>query len=717
MKLFFRFITVAACLLAAQLLPAREGHLFATEQELAAYRADGSASLSHELFAAIRTRVLKRTQFPGLTDPTATTEWWHHVSEYMTDAAVVHLLEPDPRTDAWIRANVLALARRPIADWSGPAFRRYNGGRMRGMLETAHICWAVSVCLDLCGDLFTPEETAEIKANLREKGQEPCRYYLETQERFTNWNCVLMAGFTLASAVLEDREALDLAKNIFPTILDHYQDDGSYGETLQYGNYAAYSTMLTHEALLRSGTLKEPQFGGYARSVEWSSAAFLYRKPISGWPISMNLPRSVNFGDCAAVFRPSGDLLMHISVRGAQALPKQAGLASWLFDKVYLPVQEPAVHDMASFGFINDFGFLSVIMAAGRSAALSPEQAGLPATRAFSAGDAILRRSWDDPLVVAFRMPAEPRHDSGHLHEDANSIQLIYGGERLLVDPGHSCYRNASRKLDTGTASHNTCYFTLTDAYREKSALPEVVLRSLEVNQTICGPRILNKLKNGHYEPEPPIAFVGERLLCAQAGEVCAVGADAGAMYGKPITSFRRFVIRCGAHVVFVVDRVASEEPVRTVWNWLANNRDGGLDFRFRQPDSLYVGRGAVGLRMMHYGASAYIPVPVYGLVHDAYHPLPNQFCEGHPGSGYDFRFIENEPATERTTVHVIAVDEKGPLDGWQISGKDGRYEASHPETKQGWTLTVASNGAMTVRSAQGESHNISSGRSGWSLK
>ena len=697
MKFFFRLITVSACLLAAQSLPARDGHLFATEQEIAAYRADGSASLSHQLFAAIRTRVLKRTQFPGLSDPSATMQWWQIASEYMSDAAVVHLLEPDPRTDAWIRANVLEMIRRPLADWSGPAFRRYNCGRMRGQLETAHLCWAVSFCLDLCGDLFTPEEVAEIKANLREKGQEPCRYFLETQKRFSNWNCILLAGFTLSSAVLEDEDALRFAADLFPVILDHFQNDGSYGETLQYGNYASYGTMLTHETLLRTGMLKEPRFGGYARLVEWAAAAYLYRKPVSGWPISMNLPRSVNFGDCGAVFRPSGDLLMHLSVRGAQTLPKQAGLASWLFEKTYLPIEEPAVHDMATVGFINDFGFLSVLMSAGRSAALSPDQAGLPATRAFSAGDAILRRSWNDPLVVAFRMPAEPRHSVSHLHEDANSLQLIYGGERLLVDPGHSCYRSATRKLDIATSSHNTCYFVYNYANRPG-----------DITQRVSPARSLNA---------PPQAYVGERLLCAQAGEVCAVGADAGALYGKPITSFRRFVIRCGAHVVFVVDRVASEEPVRTVWSWLANNRDGGLDFRFRQPDSLYVGRGAVGLRMMHYGAPAAIAVPKYGLVHDAYHPLPDQFCEGHPGSGYYFRFVENVPGTERTTVHVIAVDEKGPLDGWQISGKDGRYEASHPETKQGWTLTVASDGAMTVRSAQGESHSITPGQDGWNLR
>lgn len=712
-------LTLALCglLFPGRLAQAREGHLFATQQELDRYHADGGASLSHELFAAIRTRVLKRTGCPGLTDDTATTQWWHHVSEYMTDAAVVHLLQPDPKTDSWIRSNVLALCRRPIADWSGPAFRRYNGGPMRGALETAHICWAVGVCLDLAGDLFTEAETAEIKEALREKGQQPCWRYLQTQRRFSNWNCIMLAGYAMASALLEDRAALEQACKLFPTILDHFQDDGSYGESLQYGNYAAYATMIAHETLLRSGALKEPAFGAYARFVEWAAAAFLFRKPISGWPIQMNLPRSVNFGDCGAIFRPSGDLLMHLSVRAAQSMPQQAGLASWLFDTTYLPIQEPAVHDMASFGFINDFGFLSVLLAPSRAPSQSPAQAGLPATRAFSAGDVILRRDWDDPLTVAFRMPAEPRHSSSHLHEDVNSLMLIYGGERLLVDPGHSCYRNAIRKLDTGTGSHNTCYFTMLDPDREKAAMPENVLRARELTQYMCPPRSM-EMKDGRYVSDDPVAFGGQRLLCAQSGEVCVAGADAAQLYGWPLTSFRRFVIRCGAHVVFVVDKITSDEPVRTVWSWLANNRDGGLDFQFRQPDSLYVGRGGVGLRMKCFGTAVHIGVPAYGFVHDAYHPLPNQFCEGDPGSGWYFRFIEEEMAKEHASVHVIAVDDKGALDAWKISSEEKRYVAANPETGEEWTLAVSPEGRMELREKrQGRSWTLSEGRSGWQLK
>ena len=178
-----------------------------------------------------------------------------------------------------------------------------------------------------------------------------------------NWNCVLLAGFTVTAAVLDDQKALAEAAAWLPVAEDHFQKDGSYGESIQYANYAAYSIMLTHEALIRKSLLKTTSFEPYARIVNWASYALFYRKPLSGWPV-MDWPRSANFGDAAAVFRPSGDLLVHIAARARKELPLQAGLASWLFNTLYFPANEPGPHDLASFGFVNGFGFLSVIMLA-----------------------------------------------------------------------------------------------------------------------------------------------------------------------------------------------------------------------------------------------------------------------------------------------------------------------------------------------------------------
>ena len=702
MKRFFTLFALAAGLLCS--LPAAgAGRLFATLQECEHYNAQPASSLSHEIFAAIRARVQQRAMCPGLTDPSATTQWWHHVSEYMTDAAIVHVFEPSPKTDAWLHDNVMALVRRPLADWSGPAFRRYYGGVMRGSLETGHLCWAVGICLDTAADLFTPAEVAEIKENLREKGLKPCRVYLDTRDAYTNWNCIMLAGYAVAAAILEDEAALDFARNYFDILIDHYQADGSYGETLQYGNYATYALVIAHETLLRCGRIKEANLEPYGRYVEWAATAFFFRKPMSGWPIPMNLPRSANFGDCAAVYRPSGDVLMHIAVRGGRQLPDQAALASWIFDQTYLPIEEPAVHDMASFGFINDFGFLSVLFAADRAAAKSPADLGLATVRAFSAGDSFLRERWGAKTAVAFRIPPEPRNDCGHQHADMGSIIVAHGNERLLVDPGHSCYRNTTRVLDVRTENHNTCTFVTQDGRLIDQKTAPMRRMIMDGDRRLPGEKVF---------------LGGERLLCAQSGEVGVVGMDAAPFYGAPIRSFRRFVVLCGSNVLFVIDHFESDEPVRSTSRWMLNNRDGGLDFRFGYPDALYGARGNSALKMMRFGTPGSLTGPIYGLVHDAYHPLPRQFCEGRPGSGYIFSFVDNDFARSGDAIYPIAIDSRGCLDGWEIAREGEACVVSNAAQGVSWSLSVDAKGGITLREKKaGRSWAIRPGKSGWTLK
>ena len=679
LRLIF-FVTLAACTVCTMEASGKDARLFATRTEVQRFIKDGPSAPAYEIFAAIRSRVLQRTLSPSLTDASATTEWWHHVSEYMTDAALVHVLEPTDQVDTWLRANVLDLVRKPVSDWAGPPFRRYRGGVMTGNLETAHISWAVSICLDMAGDLFTDAEKKEIREALREKGQIPCRRYLESNIPYHNWNCVLFAGYTVTSAVLQDREALDYARYWFNVALDHFQPDGSYGESLQYANYAAYSIMLAHETLIRAGVLKPGDFEPYARLVDWAAYAYICQKPVTGWPVAAVMPLSVNFGDSAATFRPSGDLLMHIASRSGQFLPLQAGLAAWLFDRMYQPVAGPAIHDMASFGFLNDFGFLSVLLAPGSAKPLSPEQAAYPVTKAFSAGDCFLRDSWDGRTVLAFRMASEPRHASGHLHGDMNSIQLYFNGERMLADPGHSCYRNLTRQLDIATSSHNTCTFILPDG----STLQQ--LQPVRRNRSSAGPR----WDSTPYDPG------GKRLMCASIGDVRVVSSDVSDYYGPPLKEFIRTAVLCGSNVIFVVDRISSEVPVKANWNWLLDNRDGNLGYNWDQPGFISASRPGASMRITRFGSEGRLVGPTWAMLHDAYHTLPGRFCEGRPGSGVSFMMAETEALENRTCVHVIILDKPDAIDAWTCSRDKDSYTAGN--NKGSWTLMALDNGAIRVK-------------------
>lgn len=685
------FIIIGICLLAmgVQACKSRkvaEGQrLFATEVELEALRADGGTGRG--LLEAIKARAKKRAAFAGLMDDSATTEWWHHVSEYLSDAAIVHAAAPSRKVDEWLKANVMDLVRRPVADWAGPPFRRYRGGPMTGSLETAHLSWSISLCLDMAGDLFSDEEKEEIREALRKKGLIPCRRYLESNIHYHNWNCVLFAGFAVTAAVLQDSEALGYAKDWYPVALDHFQADGSFGETLQYSNYAAYAITLAREALMRAGVLKDDTYAPYAKIVEWQANACLYRKEMSRWPVPACMPQSINFGDCAATFRPSGDLLMHIASRAGQELPVQAGIAAWLFDRLYRPVDGPAVHDMASFGFINDFGFLSVLLASKAAKPISPAEAGFPSVRAFSAGDAFLRDGWDGETVLGFRMAQEPLHASGHLHGDINSLQLHFRQERMLADPGHSCYRNITRKLDVESASHNTCTFTLPDGS---------VLQQKTVDRR-------SRPKAGpEWGSDALCKRGGKRLICKAEGPLRIVASDAAALYGEPIKEFTRCAVLCGSKVVFVIDRIRASVPVKTNWNWLLDNSDGALEYGYEPEGTISATRGEVTMSLQIFGGEAKVSRPVWALVHDAYHSLPAQFCEGKPGSGISFRISENEPSRSSLSVHIITLDDKESAGSWGCSASYGCYSAVNDASGQRWTLSVSESGPLRIESTEG---------------
>ena len=176
-----------------------------------------------------------------------------------------------------------------------------------------------------------------------------------------------------------------------------------------------------------------------------------------------------------------------------------------------------------------------------------------------------------------------------------------------------------------------------------------------------------------------PLFLGGRRIMCEDFGEVSVIANDAAELYGAPIKEFSRYAVLCGSQAVFIVDRVKSDAPVKTSWNWLLNNRDGKLEYKVHQPSGLTATRGNAVINLERTGAPANLSGPSYALVHDAYHTLPGQFCEGKPGSGMSFRFTEKEASTESTTIYKIALGD-GPC-GWEIS-VDGSINVTSPEGK-----------------------------------
>ena len=548
-----------------------------------------------------------------------------------------------------------------------------------GHLETAHLCWALGTAVDLGVEAFTRSERQEIEQVLREKGIALCRHWLQRNTHLANWRAVMAAGVAVAAAAINDRELLAYAAGETQICAQAFQPDGSYAESLQYANYLAYSLMIANEAIRRAAPDLEPAGSEViARPMPWIAQSMLYRKPLAGWDAQPRA-RAVNFNDCAATYRPSGDVLLHVATRCRQTMPTEAGLARWLFDTFYTPVPAQAPHNLATFGLRNDWGFLTLPFLPQSADALSPEAANLPLVAGFSNGNVFVRDSWEPQTVLAAQAGSGPLYGPGHLHGDLASFILTYHGERVLADAGHNCYRNLTHGLESATQTHNTCTFLVA---QDKLGLQEDLAKATLLEQSNVAAR--RQISAG--QVSNPVAPRGRRLLLERAGQVTAIGTEVAGLYGPPIEELVRVWLQAGSQVLFVVDRIRSSRPVTTVWNWLLNNRDGDSEIDVVAPNEIVLRRHLAGLKLAHL-ADGRLNGPVYAFLNDAYHPEPARVGEGRSGTGMLFRWVEPRPRQFRVVVHAFALDDYGLVDDWVASKNDDACSLRRGEVR--WSLSI----------------------------
>jgi hypothetical protein len=648
----------------------------ADREEVVAARRRGEAVVGR-FFAALMARVARRAESPGLLGLGEDAAWWYPAAEYLSDAAMAFALAPCERLGNWLRDTALSIARRPMDDWVGPWYRDHRAQPAVGHLETAHLCWALAAALDLAAGAFSPGDRRELAGALGEKGIALCTRWLDRNTHLANWRGVMASGVAVAAAAIGDKASLKLAAAETLVCAEAFQPDGSYAESLQYANYLAYALMLAHEAIHAAAPdLEVAAPDILARLMPWFAQSMLYCKPLAGWDGGPRA-RAVNFNDCGALFRPSGDLLLQVAARCRSSMPAEAGLARWLFDTYYAPVPSQQPHNLATFGLRNDWGFLTLPLLVQSAPPLSPAEAGLPTAAGFSNGNLFARDCWEGRTVLAAQGGSGPLHGPGHLHGDLNSFLLVHNQERLLVDPGHSCYSNLIHGLESSSQTHNTCTFLVaTDAL----GLQEDLAKARLLEQANLAPR--RQIDRGGLAP--PLAPRGKRLLLAQSDEVVAAGAEASAVYGEPVEEFSRFWLLAGPCALFVIDRIRAARPVRTVWNWLLNNRDGAAEIEVASPGQVVLRRGAAGMKLFHL-ADAALSGPVYAFVHDAYHPDPGRPGEGRSGSGMLYRWIEPAPRSFRLAVHAIAVDDYGLVADWDCEIRGDAIHLSRPGA--GWSL------------------------------
>ena len=641
-------------------------------------------SLIKIFFDALQKRVYERVVWVNLLGPNATTIWWHSAAEYLSDAAMSYALKPTPELAEWINRETLEIVRKSTYDWVGPAFRDHSEP-LTGHLETAHLCWGVSAVYDLAKEAFSATEQAEIRTALQEKGIKLCQEWIRKNFHLANWRSILVSGAMVAAVVTEDEETV---KNLLPEIelcQQALQDDGSYGESLQYGNYLILALTFAKEAIIRQ--FNNLTIKPFNNSVNWFATSMLYSKPLKGWG-DEPMARAANFNDSAAIFRPSGDVLLHIAARSKNETEK--GLARWIFEKYYAPVPNQAPHDLATLGMRNDWGFLTLPLLTYESKAISPEEANLPLTTIFSNGNGFIRDAWNGKTIIATNGGGDPLNGLGHLHGDLNSFILVHNNERLLADPGHSCYRNLIHGLESSSQTHNTCTFLIE---KEALGLQEDMAKAAFLEQKSVFPRRLIVNGNGADKVERG----DKRLICSKDDVVSVIGSEISEVYGQPLENFSRFWILAGSHVVFIIDKIEANQPVTTLWNWVVNNHDGKTEWQ-KEGNFLTIKKPNAGMKLFHGGEGSFA-FPVHGFLHDAYHPEPNQLGEGHSGSSLVFRFTEKSSANARIVVHAIALDESQLLENWQFEHNKNQFTLKSDTRK--WTLKLNEDEAPKRRSPQ----------------
>ena len=635
--------------------------------------------LVNRFWTALMARTGRRAESPGLLSLGQDAEWWYPAAEYLSDAAMAYALEPNEPLAAWLRDVGLSVARRPEADWVGPWYRDHDTHPAVGHLETAHLCWGLAAVIDLASDAFQPSEQDEIRSALRDKGIVLCRRWLQRNTHLANWRSVLVAGLAAAAAATGDRQSLELATEETLIGAQAYQPDGSYAESLQYSNYLAFALMMSFESITGAMPELAPASPDVQASLmPWYVQSMLYARPLAGWDAEPRA-RAVNFNDSGATFRPSGDLLLQVASRCRKSMPTEAGLARWLFDTYYAPVPAQQPQNLATFGLRNDWGFLTLRFLPQSAAPLSPAEADLPLVKRFSNGNVLIRDDWEGQTVLAIQAGSDPLYGPGHLHGDLNSFILAHNQQRLLADSGHNCYRNLIHGLESSTQTHNTCTFLLD---QDALGLQEDLAKATLLEQSSVAAR--REITDG--QVSAPVAPRGRLMLLERVDGVTAIASEVSALYGEPIEEFTRLWLQAGPHAIFVVDRIRTTQPVRTVWNWLLNNRDGNSTFKVRDPHTVTMRRGLAGLTLAH-TSDGRLNGPIYGVMHDGYHPEPNRQGEGHSGSGMIYRWIEPEPRESRLAVHAVAVDDYGLIDRWTIEQTTESISLVSPD--QRWTLTI----------------------------
>lgn len=657
--------------------------IFITQWEEERLRTAAAESMQQLFYKALKARTEKNTVKECLVQPGDTQEWYHLCWERISDAAFVWHMEKEERLGKWLHDRVMELAGMDVDQWIGPWYRDRKNELPVGALETAHITLAVCESADLCPELFSEEETLQITEAIREKGmllcERFCRGVIERAQYINNWFMVLLNGFGTAAVLLGEQDKIDQAVEWALLAGTMYSGD-DYAETVQYSNYASLHLSHLNELLIRSGyRTEELNLECYGGLMNWYAASFLYCKELEEG--GDQYPRSFNFGDSAALFRPSGDFLAHVAVRRKEKVPSQAKLASWLLKQTYAnPYLGP--DELATFGFFNQYQYHTILMMPDMAEAASPQELHLPTTLSFSGGQVIVRDQWEHAkAAVAIQSGYQPYLAAGHRHLDQNSFQLAIGRERMLIDPGHCCYRLRTQQEAVSEMAHNTF--------------------SVKKDQQVIEQR---KVGGCIFHKED----AGNKVLFRDTFEEFTISAsDMAGLYEESILRAVRIFVIGLPHRMMVIDILEASEPVSLCTHFCANNRDHALKVHEASSQRLVLRRNGEALKLFcaYSETDGQQTEPKltrdWTAMHAYYHPLENQDGQGKEGSVTRFSW-EDEPGKEHIRIHTLLMDGSEEIKAWHVyPTEDGFIRMFSPGNREYLEVKVSNGGHLLTLQKQ----------------
>jgi len=631
------------------------------------------------LWDSLYQRTMDFTRTPQLSKPQDTVKWWHLIWERLGDAAFVCAVMPNEQLKTFVHDVVMDVCNKDIDEWLGPWFRKRTDEKV-ATLETAHTGIAVAVAFYMCSILFSDEEKKVIFSALREKCQVLCKAFLKnlkTTTKVNNWYMVILDGYITVSCVLNDEKAVKEGISVYQELLKAYSKD-SYGESLQYSNYASLHLCHAYEMVSACypALLKQLDCSVYGNLIKWYVASFMYMKPLYGeWGEHVAYPRSLNFGDSAAIFRPSGDLLIHLSARLKNTVPINAGLARWLFDVTYgNPSHEPC--DRSTFGFINNYHYLTIMLFSDSTEAISPQGAGMPLLSSFETGTVVFRDRWENPkLILGIQGGYKCNNVTAHRHFDQNSFIVSYLNERMILDPGHCCYRLYSHRHSVSNEAHSTWTF------------------ETEEHRLICQKPVEGNFLSGIQEP------MNKLKIAEKIDNIGVISSDCAPVYGEDFIRAERSWIVYNSNVIFIVDRIKTKIPVKVNTHFVVNNRNNMVDERIFYNLRVVIRRNGVGMKLLPLSAETekLIMERAWGFAHDCYHPEPNNIGQGKEGSALIYKYTTEEYKTKHIHVYALIFDKEEHIKKWHAVVDDNHYRILPPGDQGGVKINIVSDELIQI--------------------